>query len=218
MRRGIAALLLGVAWFAFGAPAVNDRISALRVQPRGQRSAAELRAAIPLASMPPDLRADVAEAEAAARRERDWSLLVGGLLSTAERADGLARAAAEPLVLGPPGRSLEPELPVLIDAIHARYGPATAPIPAAPLRDDWPMIDRRARASCLLALLRGPGLDADRAAVLLAATLDLLATQARRAELEERFADIDLSRPLVSPRAPAPSPPPASAGPPGSSP
>lgn len=192
MRRGVVALVLGVAWFAWGAPAVNARLEGFREAPRGQRTAAELRARTAVESLPAATRALVEEAEAAAAKEREWSLVVASLLSTAERAEGLVRAQGEPVVLGPPGRLLEPELPVLVDAILSRYGPELAPVPPAPLRDDWPMIDRRTRIRVLLALVRGPGLDDERAAVVLAATLDLLAAQARRTEVEALLAEVEV--------------------------
>ncbi|MDP2312002.1 MAG: hypothetical protein Q8P41_03790 [Pseudomonadota bacterium] len=192
MRRALATVLLGIAWFVWGAPAANTRLDAFRTAPRGQRSASDLRRLVAVSSLPADARALVEEAELASEREREWSLIVASLLSPAERADGLARAVEEPAVVGFSGHSLEPELPVLVDALLARYGPETAPVPPAPPRDDWPMIDRRARIRVLLALVRGPGLDDERAAIVLAATLDLLATQARRSEIEAALAEIEV--------------------------
>jgi hypothetical protein len=193
MKRALVVLVLGAAWFGWAAPAVNTHLEGYRVAPRGQRTAADLRARMSVASLPPETRALVEEAEAATARERAWSLIVGGLLSPAERVEGLARAQSEPVVLGRPGRLLEPELPVLVDALLARYGPTVAPIPAPPLDDDWPMIDRRTRIRVLLALVHGPGLDDERAAIVLAATLDLLATQARRTEVEALLAEVEMA-------------------------
>ncbi|MDP2310517.1 MAG: hypothetical protein Q8P18_31150 [Pseudomonadota bacterium] len=190
MRRGLLALALGVAWFGWAAEAVNTRLEAFLVAPRGQRTAADLRARTKVARLPSELRALVAEAEAAMVREEEWSLIVGSLLTKAERAEGLSLAEGEPVFVGPPGRLLEPELPILIEAILARYGPEVAPIPPAPRRDEWPTIDRRARVRALLALVHGPGLDEERAAVVLALTLDLLETQARRTEIEALLAEV----------------------------
>ncbi len=189
VRGGIAGVA-GIAWFALGADRAIAWLDTVREAPRGQLSAQALAEGGRLAKLTPEARALVAEAQALSRREDDWGYVVAALLSPAERADGLARAGAAPPILARPGTTLEPEMPVLVDAVLARYGPHTLPAPEVPRREQWPMVDRRARARALLALVRGPGLDDERAAIVLGITLDLLAAQARRTVIEAELAKL----------------------------
>jgi hypothetical protein len=175
-------------WFNLVAPDVVVWLERFRPEQRGQRTAQDTVAAGVARSA--EAQVLLAEAEALQRREDDWGFIVASLLGPAERNEGLARAAGAPLVFARPGGTIEPEIPVLVDALLGRYGPRTLPPPAINRLETWPMVDRRTRARVAVALVNGPGLDPDRAAILLGATLDLLETQARRVELEEALADL----------------------------
>lgn len=175
---------LAVAWYTFGAEPAGEALLVLRPDVRGQIGVADLERQGLLLELPTAGRLLAAEARTIARKEEAWGFLVAHLLTPAERAEGLTLAAALPPAVGAPGLVIEPEMMVLVDALLARHGPRTLPAPAAPTREEWPMVDRRTRARALTALVRGPGLDADRAAVVLGATLELLGVQARRTEVE----------------------------------
>lgn len=190
MRRGLVALILGILWFTFGGPAAVRALDGVGSSARGQRSATDLRRMLDVGQLPPSAVAKVEEAERLARRETAWSTLVASLLTDEERSQALALAAAAPPVLASPGMTLEPEIPVLVDAILRRYGPATAPSPEVPKLDKWTVIDRRTRARALAAIVAGPGLDADRAAVLLGATLELMHVQEQRSAIEAELAEM----------------------------
>lgn len=182
--RGLVALVAALAWYAWGAPGATAALDTLRPPPRGQLTLADVAAA----DLPRAARPLVAEAERLAAREEAWGHVVAALLTPDERSRGLTLAGAAPPVLAAPGATLEPEMPVLVDAILARYGPATLPAPPPPAYEGWPMVDRRTRARVLLALVNGPGLDEERAAIVLGATLDLLEAQSRRTAIEAELA------------------------------
>jgi hypothetical protein len=188
VKRALLTLCVGVAWYTWGAPAAAERLKAERTEATAHLSYVELKAAAIGQELDDEEVADFRAAERAARRETDWEYVMAALLTPAERAEGLARAAAMPPV---PANGLlltEPEVPVLLQAIHHRYGHRTAPVPPVPIADPWATIDRRTRVRAAIALVEGPGLDPDRAAILLAATLDLLAAQQERSELEDALA------------------------------
>lgn len=188
--RGAIALLVGVVWFGWAAERATAALEGFRPAPRGQASAQDLARSGALLTLPPAGRALAAEAKALAEREDRWGYVVAALLSPAERAEGLTRAADAPQPKAAPGMTIEPEMPFLVEAILARYGPRTLPAPDVPRREQWPMVDRRSRARALTALVRGPGLDDDRAAIVLGVTLDLLDAQSRRTEIEAELADL----------------------------
>lgn len=186
--RGLFAAALGGLWFAVLAPHAAVWLERFRPEQRGQRTAQDTVASG--AARSAEARALLTEAQALQRREDDWGYIVASLLSTAERNEGLARASVASPIFARPGQTIEPEMPVLVEAILARYGPRTAAGPVVERRETWPMVDRRTRARVLVALVEGPGLDPERAAIILGATLRLLEAQARRVELEEALADL----------------------------
>ena len=188
--RGLFAGGLALAWFAFGADRAVQRLDGFRAPPRGQRTAAEFTAERGAAALTPAEQALTAEAAGLSRQEASWGYVVASLLSPDERAAGLALVAATPPRPAAPGATLEPEMPALIDAILSRHGPATLPAPQVAPREDWQTADRRMRARVLTALVEGPGLDDERAAIVLGATLNLLAVQARRTEIEAELAEL----------------------------
>lgn len=189
-QRGLAGAALALAWFAFAAEPAGAALERFRPDVRGQVTLSDLERRGLLLALPPGGAALVAEARVVSRSEEAWGFLVADLLTPAERAEGLTLAAGAPPAHAAPGLVVEPEMMFLVEALLARYGPATAPVRRRPARDEWPMVDRRIRARALTALVQGPGLDEERAAVLLGATLELLSAQARRIEVEAELAEL----------------------------
>jgi hypothetical protein len=189
VRRGLVVLLAGAAWFTWGGPAVVARIDAGRGRLDAHEPYATLRGRAQRASGDPKIAAMLDALSRTAVEERAWERTVGGLLTPAERTEGLARASSlPPSPPATPGSIVEPELVALLDALQSRYGSRTAPPPPVPAIDNWPLVDRRSRAMALRALLLGPGLDEERAAQILTATLDLLTSQRMRYSLEDELA------------------------------
>ncbi len=188
--RGIVALAVAVAWFGSGGPALARWLESTRVTTTRQASVHELRIqAGDTPSAPVQTLLDAATRASA--REAAWGRNVAGLLTAAEREEGVARAASLPPIPATGLASLlEPEVRVLVVAIQAGYGPATAPLARAPLLDPWNRVDRRSRARALLALVQAGLLDPERAAMVLGTTFDLLEAQRERGEIEAELREI----------------------------
>ena len=188
--RGLVAVAVTLAWFGSGGPALARWLESTRVTTTRQASVSELRiraGATPSASVQTLLDA----ATRASAKEAAWGRNVAGLLTAAEREEGLTRAASLPPIpaTGLP-TLLEPEVLALVIAIQARYGPATAPLAHAPLLDAWNRVDRRSRARALLALVQAGSLEPERAAMALGTTLDLLEAQHQRSQIETELREI----------------------------
>lgn len=179
VRNAVLIGALSAAWYGFGAQAVGDWLIRSRA-PKVPLRLEDLRAR---ADDTPAAQTALLRFEAADAAETRWIRLVDSLLSPAERQDGLARAARMPPLQAAGGVRTEPELPALIEALAQRYGPATVdePVRATTV---WLGVDRRTRAKAVLALVRGPGLDPERAARLLGATQAMLQAEADRQEQE----------------------------------
>lgn len=178
VRAAIVAGALAIGWYGFGGQPVGDWLTRSRA-PKVPLRLDDLRAR---ADDTPAAQLALARFEAADAAETRWIRLVDSLLSPAERQDGLARASRMPPLQAAGGVRTEPELPALIEALAQRYGPTTADEPVR-TTTVWLGVDRRTRAKAVLALVRGPGLDPERAARLLGATQAMLQAEADREEL-----------------------------------
>lgn len=194
MRRelsALAALILGLGWFTWAGPGLGQQVRQLRAEEARALSALEVKQALRKTGVRPDeaLREALAEADAAAATEQRWNLLVAEILSEAQRQRALA---LEPGVqqVKPEGevRFVEPELPALAEALMAAHGVGEAEVPALPLADPWPGVDRRRRARGLLGLVAAGELEEAQAHALLAVTLEAMGEQTERARVEAAIA------------------------------
>ena len=188
--RALVGLGLGLTWFVGVGPALGNRVRQLRAEAARSLSVAEIRAALRTTGTRPDapLAALLDEAAAAEAREGEWNVLVAEVLDPGQRQQALA---LEPdLAPVPPNgdmRFVEPELPALAEALIRAHGLGDPELPAMPLRDPWPGVDRRRRARGLLALTQlapEEGLRPEQTQILLRITLDAMAVQVERARIE----------------------------------
>jgi hypothetical protein len=177
--------VLGVAWFAFGAPWASNGVRQVRAEAARTLEAAEVRRALQSTGTRPEpaLATLLTQAQQMADQDTTWNLLVAAILTENQRR--LAVALEPSLAPLPPGdiRFGEPELPALAKMLLAQYGVGEAELPDLPERDPWPGVDRRRRARSLLALTSSAELSEAQAQALLHVTLDALAVQVERARL-----------------------------------
>ncbi len=130
------------------------------------------------------LHAALARDEELMRIESDWNRAVAGLLTDPQRAQAVALADLRSPTPPPPFEAPEADGDVVAvaRAIIERYGYDEREPPKTPAKDRWPGADRRTRARGLVALVRGPGLEAEVAHNLLAVTLSFLDAQLQRAD------------------------------------
>lgn len=194
--RALVALGVGLTWFGAVGPALGNRVRQLRAEAARSLSVAEIRAALRTTGTRPDapLAALLDEAAAAEAREGEWNVLVAEVLDPDQRKQALA---LEPdLAAVPPNgdmRFVEPELPALAEALLRAHGLGEPELPAMPLRDPWPGVDRRRRARGLLALVQAApsesGLRPEQAQILLRITLDAMEVQVERARIERALGE-----------------------------
>ena len=193
--RALVALALGLAWFLAVGPALGDRVRQLRAEAARSLSVAEIRVALRTTGTRPDaeLAALLDDAAAAEAREGEWNVLVAEVLDPDQRQKALALEPGLPPV--PPNgdmRFVEPELPALAEVLLRAHGLGEPELPAMPLRDPWPGVDRRRRARGLLALAQAPpeeGLRPEQAQILLRITLDAMEVQVERARIERALGE-----------------------------
>ncbi len=190
-RREVLALVwvtFGVAWFGSVGPEAVEQLREQRIAQTRTRALVELRG---MADARPDrvttvVRRQIEEASGLVAAEEAWSRTVAGVLTDAERRDGLAAIDTVPPApdLGPKG-PVEPDIDALARDLLDRHGYAVATPPTPAEQDPWGGVTRRDRARAARAVVRAGSLDDARAHALLAATLHVLDVQKRRVALEK---------------------------------
>lgn len=157
----------------------------------------EVRAEV--ATWPPERRESTAakrllaaadRAEAYAAEETRWGAVVAGVLTEAQRREGLAKAdRATPDASAPSGdRPGDAAMTALARILLDRYGYAEGERAAAPADDPWAGIDRQTRAAAVRALAEGGGLEPEQAHVILRVTLELLRAEEVHAQATREMA------------------------------
>lgn len=191
--RFLLAFSLGLAWLAWGAPAVDGWIAEVEINRDPALSATDLRRI--LQQLPPQERPGptrrrqleklLGEAESAWKLESSWGARVSGVLKPEQR----RRAAALEPAFVPPllhsDRKVDPALLALAEALMDRHGWGDVPIPEVPETDPWGGYEAGRRLRGIHALLLEDGLSPAQGQAILAATLMAIQAQERRMDREE---------------------------------
>ena len=190
MNRVLRAVLAGIAgllFFGWLGPMGADRLRQDRAEEARAFSTTEIRAAyLEAGSAPsPEVGVELDLIDAAAAREEAWNTRVAAILTPAQRDRARSLGLAVPTT-APTGdeRVVEPEVQALARELLDEVGVGEVILPATPIRDPWPGVDRRSRARALQGLLRAGELPDEQARAVLQVTLDALDAQVERTVAE----------------------------------